>query len=153
MDGQSLKAKTLPGSIAPIPVGCFFDVRWPCVAVVEGGPDVLAAYAAIQRLGLLDVVAVCGMLGASMKIPPGSLATFRNRRVRIVQHNDADKANNAGENAADGWARQIHRAGGKVDIWTPDKPGTDLNDCFHFPAEETAAALGEAFNFAMEGGH
>jgi len=46
MEGQSLKAKTLPGSIALIPVGCFFDVRWPFVAVVEGGPDVLAAYAA-----------------------------------------------------------------------------------------------------------
>lgn len=146
MDGQSLKAKTLPGSIAQIPVGNFFDVRWPFVAVVEGGPDVLAAYAAIHSLGLVDTVAVCGMLGASMKIPPGAQATFRNRRARIIQHADA-----AGERAADAWARQIHDAGGKVDIWTPDKAGADLNDIFHLPAEETAPALGEAFDFAKGG--
>ncbi len=146
MGGESLKAKTLPGSIAQIPVGCFFDVRWPLVAVVEGGPDVVAAYAAIQTLGLLDTVAVCGMLGAAMKIPPGALATFRNRRARIIQHADA-----AGERAADAWARQIHDAGGKVDIWTPDKAGADLNDIFHLPAEETAAAIGEAFDYAKGG--
>ena len=151
MGGESLKAKTLSGSIAQIPVGCFFDVRWPLLAVVEGGPDVLAAYAAIQALGLLDTVAVCGMLGASMKIPPGALATFRNRRARIIQHNDSNKTVNTGERAADAWARQIHDAGGKVDIWTPDKAGADLNDCFHLPAEETAAALGEAFDFAKGG--
>ena len=147
LDGQRLKAKTLPGSIASIPVGCFFDVRWSFVVVVEGGPDILAAYAAIHQLGLLDVVAVCGMLGAAMKIPPGALATLRGRRVRVFQH-----ADRAGERAADGWAQQINNAGGKVDIWTPDHSGTDLNDCFRFPVEETAASLGEAFNFAMEGG-
>jgi hypothetical protein len=87
-----------------------------------------------------------------MKIPPGALATFRNRRARIIQHNDSNKPVNAGEIAADSWAAQIHNAGGLVDIWAPDKAGADLNDCFHLPAEETAAALGEAFNFAMEGG-
>jgi len=144
---QVLKAKTLPGSIAQIPVGNFFDIRWPFVALVEGGPDVLACYAAVSQLGLVDFVAVCGMLGAAMKIPPGALATFRNRRARIIQHADS-----AGEKAADSWAAQIHSAGGTVDIWTPDKAGADLNDVFHLPAEETAAALAEAFNFAMEGG-
>lgn len=145
LDGQKfgdLKAKTLPGSVATLPVGNYHDTRWPAVALVEGGPDVLAAYAAIHRLGLLDTLAVCGMLGASMRPPYGAVATMKGRRVRIFQHNDE-----AGAKAADGWARMIHNAGGTVDIWTPDKEGADLNDIFHLPEAEVSAALAEAFDF------
>ena len=145
LNGQALKAKTLAGSVASIPIGLFFDVRWPLVVLVEGGPDVLAAYSAIHRLGLLDRVQVCGMLGASLKLPSSAVATFRNRKTRILQHNDK-----AGYEAADRWASQIFNAGGKVDIWTPDHEGGDLNDVFRLPADEAEAALGEAFDFAKE---
>ena len=145
LNGQALKAKTLAGSVASIPIGLFFDVRWPLVVLVEGGPDVLAAYSAIHRLGLLDRVQVCGMLGASLKLPSSAVATFRNRKTRILQHNDK-----AGYEAADRWASQIFNAGGKVDIWTPDHEGSDLNDVFRLPADEAEAALGEAFDFAKE---
>jgi hypothetical protein len=137
-----LKAKTLAGSIATLPVGNYHDTRWPAVALVEGGPDVLAAYAGIYRLGLLDTVAVCGMLGASMRPPFGAVATMKGRRVRIFQHNDE-----AGQKAADGWARLIHNAGGTVDIWTPAQAGADLNDIFTLPEAEVSAALAEAFGF------
>jgi hypothetical protein len=137
-----LKAKTLAGSIATLPVGNYHDTRWPAVALVEGGPDTLAAYAGIYRLGLLDTVAVCGMLGASMRPPYGALATLKGRRVRIFQHNDE-----AGAKAADGWARLIHNAGGTVDIWQPSQAGADLNDIFHLPEAEVSAALAEAFDF------
>jgi len=137
-----LKAKTLAGSIATLPVGNYHDTRWPAVALVEGGPDVLAAYAGIHRLDLLDTVAVCGMLGASMRPPYGALATMKGRRVRIFQHNDE-----AGAKAADGWARLIHNAGGTVDIWTPAQAGADLNDIFTLPEAEVSAALAEAFDF------
>ena len=140
--GENLKAKTLAGSIATLPVGNYHDTRWPAVALVEGGPDVLAAYAGIYRLGLLDTVAVCGMLGASMRPPFGAVATMKGRRVRIFQHNDE-----AGQKAADGWARLIHNAGGTVDIWTPAQAGADLNDIFHLPEAEVSAALAEAFDF------
>lgn len=143
---QPLKAKTLPGSIASLPVGNYHDTRWPVVALVEGGPDVLAAYAGIYRLGLLDTVAVCGMLGASMRPPFGAVATMKGRRVRIFQHNDE-----AGQKAADGWARLIHNAGGTVDIWTPTQAGADLNDIFHIPESELSAALAEAFDFVKGG--
>jgi hypothetical protein len=139
---QPLKAKTLAGSIATLPVGNYHDTRWPAVALVEGGPDTLAAYAGIYRLGLLDTVAVCGMLGASMRPPYGALATMKGRRVRIFQHNDE-----AGAKAADGWARLIHNAGGTVDIWQPSQAGADLNDIFHLPEAEVSAALAEAFDF------
>jgi hypothetical protein len=139
---QPLKAKTLVGSIATLPVGNYHDTRWPAVALVEGGPDVLAAYAGMYRLGLLDTVAVCGMLGASMRPPFGAVATMKGRRVRIFQHNDE-----AGHKAADGWARLIHNAGGTVDIWTPAQAGADLNDIFHLPETEISAALAEAFDF------
>jgi len=144
--GQQLKAKTLAGSIASIPIGRFFDVRWPLVVLVEGGPDVLAAYAAIHKLGLLDVVAVCGILGAGLKLPTSSAATLRNRKTRILQHNDK-----AGDEAADRWAQQIWDAGGKVDIWVPDQAGADLNDVFGLPPNEADAAIREAFSFAKEG--
>jgi hypothetical protein len=149
LDGQKfgdLKAKTLPGAVATLPVGNYHDTRWPAVALVEGGPDVLAAYAAIYRLGLLDTVAVCGMLGASMRPPFGAVATMRGRRVRIFAHNDP-----AGQTAADSWARLIHNAGGTVDIWAPEKEGADLNDIFTLPEAEVSAALAEAFDFVKGG--
>ena len=146
LDGQplseKLKAKTLPGSIAAIPVGNYHDRRWPAVALVEGGPDVLAAYAAIHKLGLLDVVSVCGILGASMQPPFGVWASMKNRKVRIFQHNDE-----AGRKAAELWAWLIRGAGGIVDAWTPAQEGADLNDIFHQPQAEFSAALQEAFNF------
>jgi DNA primase len=150
LDGQrlgvDLKARTLTGSIASLPVGNYHDTRWPFVVLVEGGPDVLAAYAAIHRLGLLDSVAVCGVLGASMRPPYGALATLSGRRVRIFSHND-----DAGQKAADSWARLIHNAGGTVDIWTPAQAGADLNDIFHLPEAEVSAALAEAFDFVKGG--
>jgi hypothetical protein len=146
MDGQrlgvDLKARTLAGSIASLPVGNYHDTRWPFVVLVEGGPDVLAAYAAIHRLGLLDAVAVCGVLGASMRPPSGALATLSGRRARILQHNDE-----AGEVAADAWARLIHKAGGTVDIWVPSKAGMDLNDIFQLQENEMTVELSEAFDF------
>ena len=46
--------------------------------------------------------------------------------------------------------RWFFNAGGKVDIWTPDHEGGDLNDVFRLPADEAEAALGEAFDFAKE---
>ena len=144
--GENLKAKTLAGSIATLPVGNYHDRRWPAVAVVEGGPDVLAAYAAIYKLGLLDAVAVAGMLGAAMRPPYGALATMAGRRVRIFQHNDG-----AGQKAADSWARLIHNAGGDVDIWTPAQAGADLNDIFHLTESELSEALAEAFDFVKGG--
>ena len=144
--GRELKAKTLPGSLAQIPVGRYFDTRFPLVVVVEGGPDVLAAYAAIHRLGLLDEVSVCGMLGAGMRIPPGALASMAGRRVRILQHNDS-----AGYKAADEWAKQLHGFRAKVDIWTPSADGADLNDVFKLPPEACEQEIGEAFDFAKGG--
>jgi hypothetical protein len=149
LDGQKLgelKAKTLPGAVATLPVGNYHDTRWPAVALVEGGPDVLAAYASLHRLGLLDAVAVCGMLGASMRPPFGAVATMKGRRVRVFAHNDP-----AGQKAADGWARLINNAGGTVDIWSPEKEGADLNDIFHLPEAEISAALAEVFDFVKGG--
>lgn len=146
LGGQKVKAKTLPGSLAQIPVGRFFDTRIPFVVIVEGGPDVLAAYAAIHRLGLLDSVSVCGMLGAGMKIPPGALGSMSGRRVRILQHNDS-----AGRKAANEWAWQLHRFRAKVDIWMPSADGADLNDVFKLAPEACALEISEAFDFAKGG--
>jgi hypothetical protein len=145
-NGNKLKSKTLPGSIAQIPVGRFFDARWPFIVVVEGGPDIIAAYAVIYGLGLLDKVSVCGMLGAGMKIPACALAAMAGRRVRILQHNDS-----AGYNAADAWAIQLHSHGANVDVWTPTAAGSDLNDVLKLPQDAREQEIAEAFNFAKGG--
>jgi hypothetical protein len=49
--------------------------------------------------------------------------------------------------AADAWARLIHKAGGTVDIWVPNKAGMDLNDLFQLQENEMTVALSEAFDF------
>jgi hypothetical protein len=146
LGGRELKAKTLPGSLAQIPVGRYFDTRFPLVVFVEGGPDVLAAYAAIHRLGLLDRVSVCGVLGAGMRIPQFALEAIAGRRVRILQHNDS-----AGFKAADEWAGQLQRMGSMVDIWTPSTEGADLNDVFKLKPDDCEREISEAFDFAKGG--
>jgi hypothetical protein len=142
VNGAEVKAKSLAGSLGSIPVGMFFDARWPAVALVEGGADFVAAYGAIHSLGLLDKVQACGILGAGNKLPAGAVASLRNRHTRIFQHHDK-----AGRDAVDIWAPQIFNAGGTVDIWEPEKAGMDLNDVFHLPAEEREAELQQAFSF------
>jgi len=103
------KAWTLPGSRASWVLGFADAVRRERVALVEGGPDALAAFEFAAAAGSVDAFGVCCMIGASCKIPAECLASFGSLPVRIFVH-----ADEAGFKAARRWAVQLHNAGAKV---------------------------------------
>ena len=106
------KAKTLPGSQAAWPIGICEAQSYPCVALVEGGPDLLAAFHFAQCEGMQDQVAPVAMLGASLSIPDDALPHFAGKRVRIFPHLDG-----AGQDAAVQWESQLTDAGAEVDCF------------------------------------
>ena len=122
IDGEAKKARTLPGSVGAWPIGLREALDFPNIALVEGGPDLLAAFhlawcatstpetlalgKGIDVVGKLGVVAI---LGTSL-IPEGELRHFKDKHVRIFA--DADKA---GLKAEGRWWSQLEAAGARVD--------------------------------------
>ena len=96
------------------------DAKWPIgiqeskslrsIALVEGGPDLLAAFHFIFCEAREHDCGVVAMLGASHNIHPDAVTLFSGRRVRIFGH--ADKSGNA---AAKRWFDQLTLAGAEVD--------------------------------------
>ncbi len=103
------KAWTLPGSRASWPLGYADAIRRERVALVEGGPDALAAIHHAWASGCEDAIGVCAMIGASCKIPDECLTPFAGLPVRVFVH-----ADEAGLKAARRWAAQLHNAGARV---------------------------------------
>jgi hypothetical protein len=137
LDGKDLsvgqrvrKSHTLKGSKANWPIGILEAGPAPVIALVEGGPDLLAAFARIAFESREDDCAVVAMLGASNRIHQDALLHFEGKRVRIFP--DADKA---GNKAAGIWCQQLREVGATVDAFSfagltkPDgKPIKDFND-------------------------
>lgn len=133
MDGHpfasKVKAWTLRGSRPRWPVGAMRARAARTVALVEGGPDLLAAFHFILEAGRADVAPVA-MLGAGMRIDDDALPIFSGKRVRIFTH-----ADDAGAKAAARWAAQLEAAGAEVDAFAfagmtaaDGTPVKDLND-------------------------
>ena len=90
------------------------------VALVEGGPDLLAAFEFLVREGRVGEVDVVAMLGASVRMRAEALGFFAHARVRIFAHYDKEDAKNgrrAGWEAAARWEAQLTEAGAEVDVW------------------------------------
>lgn len=99
------------------------------VLLVEGGPDMLAAYHFLQmwhsvKRPLLQDVAVVCMLGAGNKIRESALSAFAGCRVRIMVDADTpkdspDKAKRklVGLEAAARWTAQLTEAGAAVECY------------------------------------
>jgi len=90
------------------------------VALVEGGPDLLAAFEFLLRDGRVDAVDVVAMLGASVRMREEALGFFTHARVRIFAHYDREDPKNgrrAGWEAAARWEGQLLAAGAEVDVW------------------------------------
>jgi hypothetical protein len=138
------KAHTLKGSQKSWPVGLCVKqpdllkaVHW--VALVEGGPDYLAAlhFALAGRANFLPVA----MLGASNSlIHPEALKMLRGKRVRIFAHCDP---NEQGMKATHNWGGQLWEAGAEVDGWSFEglrmedgRLVKDLNDCTRIHPED-----------------
>jgi hypothetical protein len=151
-----MKVKTLPGSKAASPVGLLATSSFPVIALVEGGPDFLAAFHLVWCAGLEDHVAPVAMFGASNGIPDDVLQHFAGKRVRVFQHDD-----NPGRNAGALWAAQLIAAGVEVDGYSfaglsrvDDDAVKDLNDFAHVHPDhwESQRNLIEvAFSFALKG--
>jgi hypothetical protein len=163
-NGDDKKALTLPGSVGAWPIGLPEALSFPNVALVEGGPDLLAAFhlawcatATPETLALEKGVDVVGKLGviAMMGTPPileSVLPRFAGKRVRIFA--DADEP---GLEAEGCWWHQLESAGAKVDGWdlkgfirSDGTPVKDLNDFALIDSDQWEAqrdAIERAFAF------
>ncbi len=159
LDGQpwarigGKKAWTLPGSEAAWPIGLREASSFPAIALVEGGPDLLAAFHLAWCDGVEERIAAVAMMGASNRIPEDALRYFADKRVRIFPHHDK-----AGSDAGKLWAWQLIAAGVKADGFSfaglmraDGVPIQDLNDFAHVHPDQWEAereAIEEAFSFA-----
>jgi hypothetical protein len=85
-EGKPIKAWSTRGKSWPIGASMIRDKV--AVMLVEGGPDMLAAYHFLLRHRMLDRVAVVCMLGAGNRMHAEALPYFKGKRVRIMV--DAD---------------------------------------------------------------
>lgn len=126
MDGKPFsvgKAKTIKGCEAKWPVG-IANIATPEVALVEGGPDFLAAHHLIWFMGKTKDITPVAMLGASNQIHDDALPLFAGKHVYIFPHSDD---NEAGQAAAKRWAEQLHSVGAATYPFNLDGQ-KDLND-------------------------
>ncbi len=121
------------------PVNLEAAARFPKLAFVEGGPDVLAALEIVRREGAADAVGVVGMLGAAnTRLDAEALPFLRGKLVRLFPH-----ADEAGRRAAREWARVLREAGAaRVDAFDlsgivrrDGQPGKDLCDLLNIAPE------------------
>jgi len=135
-DGSALKVWSTKGKSWPLGAAQIGDRKR--VLLVEGGPDMLAAYHFLKmwhtmRRPLLQDVAVVCMLGASNRIREDALAFFKGCRVRIMVDADTPKDDETkgkrkltGLEAAKRWSDQLTEAGAAVacfyvgDVFEPD---------------------------------
>lgn len=109
MDGQPYgdgqKSKTIHGTTGKWPIGINGSTT-PEIALVEGGPDFLAAHTAIALLGAFHIQPVA-MLGSSQAIHPEALPLFSDKTVWVFPHNDE---NLAGLQGAIRWRSQLAKS-------------------------------------------
>lgn len=144
------KAWTLPGSNASWPIGIREAQSFENIALVEGGPDLLAAYHLIWIADQETSVAPVAMLG-SMPISEQALPLFKNKRVRLFGHYD-DKAGAISETTR---GLQLRKAGARVDRYdlsgfktSNGMPVKDLCDFAHVDVdqwEEERQVIDKAF--------
>lgn len=121
-DGGEIKAWSTCGKSWPL--GAAAMNGRPCVMLVEGGPDMLAAYHFLRRYRMLERVAVVCMLGAANRIREDALPFFEGKRVRIMV--DADPLKDVvepkmrklpGMEAAARWSAQLREVGAVVETF------------------------------------
>lgn len=117
LDGEpwfdGVKALNLRGSQAAWPVGIGEAAPFPVLALVEGGPDLLAAFHFIWRGQRQTDCAPVAMLSACPPIHRDALDAFAGKRVRIFGHADAP-----GERAAARWSNQLDAVAARVDVFS-----------------------------------
>jgi len=145
------KARLMKGSRATWPLGMEESLSFPAIALVEGGPDFLAAYQFILEAGVSESVAPVGMLGAGLSIDKEVMKFFTGKRVRIFIDDDE-----AGRVAFARWSGQLALVGCAVDgfnfsglIRADAEAVKDLNDCTSL-SPESAARWGATLSGMMK---
>ena len=110
-NGSTIKCLSLPGSWANWPVGLSTASGCSTIALVEGGPDMLAAAHFIATEYRKGEVRPVGMLGAATSIHDLALPYFKGKVVHIFQHSDP-----AGYSAASRWQKELEGYAAHVDI-------------------------------------
>ena len=120
------KSLMLRGSQAKWPIGIREAKDYQTIMMVEGAPDLLAAFEAIR--GHADKFAPVAMLSAACPIHTDARRLFDDKRVRIFAHNDGG----TGQRAAEGWAKKLMERGCTVDVFSFARYGVkDLNEYVH----------------------
>jgi hypothetical protein len=124
------KAKTLPDCRAKRPIGILESMRFEKIAIVEGGPDLLAAFHFMIECGSEDLVAPVCMTSTSAEFLPGDLERLRGKSIRLFPHADPQ-----GWKAAIRWLDQLSACPRSVDfadlrglIKSDGTAAKDLND-------------------------
>jgi CHC2 zinc finger len=124
------KAKTLPECRAKRPIGIVESMEFPNIAIVEGGPDLLAGFHFAIECGTEDVVAPVCMTSANSEFAPGDLERLRGKAIRLFPHAD-EKGCASGAR----WFRQLRTVSPHVDYRSPrgiirrnGAQAKDLND-------------------------
>lgn len=119
-DGTLIKTWSTAGKSWPLGAAAMNGRK--AVMLVEGGPDMLAAYDLLDRHRMLEKVAVVCMLGAGNRIREDALPFFAGCRVRIMVDADplkddenARKRRVPGMEAAARWQGQLCEAGAAVE--------------------------------------
>jgi hypothetical protein len=105
------KAKTLPDSRAKRPIGILEAMDFGKVAIIEGGPDTLAAFHFMLECGTESEVAPVCMTSTNADFLPGDLARLRGKVLRLFPHADPQ-----GYNAALRWLKQLRPISADIDI-------------------------------------
>ncbi len=115
--GEARRSKSWSTRNVAWPVGCGNLGSVGRVVLVEGSPDVLAAFHFLRGWGLLGSVGVCGVLGASNRLAEEAMGCFKDREVRIFAH--ADVARDGRRSGWEGglrWQSQLAEAGASVSV-------------------------------------
>jgi hypothetical protein len=137
--GHGGKAHTCPGATKKWPVALSLAMKDPSqtIILIEGGPDLLAAYALIEYFSRQDCVAIT-ILGREIReLIPEAQRALTGRRVHIIPHRDKDSAGEltSGRDAAVKWTDMLADDCGVTEVtWSslegltrPDgQPATDL---------------------------
>jgi hypothetical protein len=123
-----IKAKNLPGSEAKRPIGLRKASSYEQIALVEGGPDTIAAFHHALVDDVHETLSVICMASANAEFRSEDLEFVAGKRIRIFPHCDK-----AGFNAALRWCNQLKSTASVTWfdfdglICTDGKPVGDLN--------------------------
>ncbi len=153
LDGGGIKAWSTAGKNWPL--GADTMAGRAAVLMVEGGPDMIAAYHFLMQWRMVDKVAVVCMLGAGNRMRPEALPAFAGKRVRIMMDADTVREDGSapGVEAAARWQAQLVGAGAAVETFSlygltraDGEPVKDLNDLARCaPEVQTMPEIREAF--------